>query len=203
MVGPGDRVFFKRRARQALRSYWGHRYDALDIRREVLRHDRPRYYVEEVLLDGLYARLSRLPFLWYAGVFSVGRHRPPKGPRQRARWVQDPVHLPVRGLGPRALVFPPDILDQLHAIPLLGTHYRYTGVLAGGQERVTMRVHRLSIGVADPVYTGFGPRTAGEATLRLEGVMASGPEPGRGMVVPVGEVFWQRLVRRDGDGSTG
>ncbi|MEM6927984.1 MAG: hypothetical protein AAF602_13720 [Myxococcota bacterium] len=195
MPKPGERVFLKRRARHQLRSYWGHRWDALDIRREILRHDRPRYFVDTVHLDGLYVQLRRLPFLWYAGVLTIGRHLAPRTPDQRPRWVQEPVHLPLRGLGPRVLVFPPTILDQLGDLPLLGNAYRYTGQGSWRtRRRVRMQVDRLVIGTPDPLFARFGTRLGVHQTLCLQGTTDHAAEESHVLNVPISEVYWKSLI---------
>jgi len=194
MLRPGDRVYLKRRARQRLRSYWGRRWDALDIRREVLRHDRPRYWIESIHLNGMYARLRRLPFLWYAGLFTVGRHLTPRDPSGRSRWYQNPVHLPIRGLGPRVMVFPAVVLDRVARLPLLGTPERYTGIERPGEPPASMRVRCVSFGVTHTIYARHGPRTGRTETLRLEGELADGADAGFPLVVPISEVSWKALV---------
>lgn len=203
---PGDRLFFKRRALAVLRSYWCRRWDALALRRELSRSDRPRYFADQIAFDGLYVRLRRLPWLWYAGVFSRGRHLPATDDA-RHRWYQDPIHLPLWGLGPRALVFPPGIFAHLDALPLVGSPYRYAlgldephraqaihqRTLRQPGARVCLQVERFSVGRAPPLLTWQGPRHTHRPTLRVEGTIARGPLRELPLIVPIGEVYWRGL----------
>ncbi len=89
----GSRVFFKRKGHSTLRDYWCARWDNLELRRILSLPYEPKFHVTAEHLDGYYVELRGIPFVWYRGLFSIGRHL------ASGRYYRDPVHLPIRGLG--------------------------------------------------------------------------------------------------------
>ncbi len=110
----GQRVFFKRNALHGLQSYWCNRWDELSLREILSRSYTPRYHVESEYLNGFYIKLRHIDFLWFRGIFSVGRHL------KSGVYYRDPIHLSLKGLGPRQLVFPLVLVEHTDHLFLLG-----------------------------------------------------------------------------------
>jgi hypothetical protein len=194
----GARVFFKRRGWRRLRSYWCHRWDNPSLRQVLSRHDEPKYWVAREALSGYFVVLERLEFLWFRGLFSIGRHV------DSGRYVRDPVHLPLRGLGPRELVFPISLTEQLDRVTLIGGWRRYQRSAGLDPEveadrsrweagRLSMAVSRLDFGVPPPLLTWWGPAEMVK-TLCLVGTALDTRLAGRELVVPLRELYWRELA---------
>jgi len=198
----GERVYFKRQGLQQLRGYWAHRGDSPTIREAVTRRFTPRYWVDGLALDGLFLRLRRIDLLWYRGLFSVGRHL------RSGRYIQAPIPHRLRGLGPRQLVFPMQLLERLDGLELIGGWRRYAlsaGLDAAAEptwraderDRVTLSVHAFSMARPPGLVQGFGRWRSVSArlfeTVCVTGIALNTPLAGLRLVVPIGEVFWNQF----------
>lgn len=195
----GARVFLKRKALMLLRSYWCRRWDHLPLRELLSRPRMHRLHVEAEALDGQYLRLRWLDMVWFRGLFTVGRHLP------SGLWYRDPIHAPLSGLGPRALVFP-GAAARLEEVTLLGDWSRYQrcaegwitperpivrALPPGEGPRVELRVERVTFELPAPLISRWGERTFHQPTVVLHGrtrdrVLAEHP-----LAVPVSEVYWR------------
>ena len=204
MTRAGDtRVFFKRKALKLLRSYWCQRWDNAELRSQLSLTYEPKYYIESEHMNGFYVKLRRLDFLWYRGLFSIGRHLP------SGRYYRDPVHLPLSGLGPREMVFPGSLLDHLDRLTLLGNWVRYQmsarGFLEPDQqpvwsrslesegEKLAVRVFDVLITTPPAVVTRWGHKAGLRQTICLKGEALNTPAQGLTVVVALDEVFWNLL----------
>lgn len=197
------RVFFKRKATRLLQSYWCARWDNLPLRQLLSLNYNPKYYLESEHLDGLYIKLKNLDFLWYKGLFTLGKHLP------SGRYYRDPVHLPVRGLGPRECVFPATILTQLGQLTLLGdwTRYQYSAEnwlkhdeqpikisrRRTPEERLCICVDKLSVGLPPPIIGWWKLLRSTSPTVCLEGRILNSPLFGQYLKIPIDEIYWNLL----------
>ncbi len=199
----GARVFFKRKALKLLRSYWCHRWDNLELRDQLSLTYEPKYHVEWEHMGGFYLRLRRLDFLWYRGLFTVGRHL------SSGRYYRDPVHLPLTGLGPREMVFPLSLLDHLSQLTLLGNWVRYQrsaeGFLQPGEqprpapkrgpegEQLVLRVGEVARSLPPPVVARWESRDSQQETVCLKGIALNTVLQGLAVLVPINEVSWKSI----------
>ena len=199
----GTRAFFKRKALRHLRSYWCHRWDNFELRRQLSLNYEPKYHIESEHMDGFYVKLVRLDFLWYRGLFSIGRHL------ASGRYYRDPVHLPLSGIGPREMVFPITLLNHLDRLTLLGNWVRYQmsahGFLEPDQqpvwsrslesegEKLTVKVGEVLLATPPAVVTRWGYKSRPRQTVCLEGEVLNSSLQGLKVVVPIDEVYWNML----------
>jgi len=185
-----------------LRDYWCNRWDELALRELLSRNYIPRYFVETEYLDGFYIKLKYIDFLWFRGLFSVGRHL------KSGVYYQDPIHLSFKGLGPRQLVFPLVLVNHLDKLALLGdwTRYQYsangwlndstTVVKPKGKGiNVTMRVEQVAMGYPPPVLSRWGKRTNKVETVCLKGKILAGKLASYTVDVPISEVYWNYFTK--------
>jgi hypothetical protein len=205
----GQRVFFKRKALSVLKGYWCQRWDNAPLRQALSLRYTPKYHVVEELLGGYYVRLRYSDLLWYRGIFSVGRHN------AQGKFTQRPVNEPVRGMGPRELIFPEALQGRLADVPLLGDLKRYLLCLdtapcvpAAAGEAVAlfrpednlkplwMKVDTLALAVPRPLLDRQGtPRSRGTTPVfSMSGSINNGGNAfGRKLTVPISELSWRTL----------
>ncbi len=195
----GRRVFFKRKALLTLTGYWCKRWDNLELRGLLSRPYEPRFHVDQQFLEGYYVSLKRISFLWYRGLFSVGRHL------QSGRYYRDPIHLSVKNLGPRELVFPRSLVGSLATLALLGDWTRYQLAASGWDQAIKkpsrsgkgpgikLNVSAVRIAVPPPLLTRWGTQKESSSTVCLEGHVVDGPLADLELLVPIREVYWQDL----------
>jgi hypothetical protein len=193
-----------------LRNYWGQRWDSPTIRQALTKSYTPKYFVEALHLDSLFLKIKGTSLLWFRGLFSVGRHL------RSGRYIQAPITDSLKGLGPRQLVFPELLLQQLDALALIGGagRYRYgsggvdrleSGLLMLDkkelQERLVIGSVRFFIGCPTPLHIGWGQwahaRTFAHSTICVQGMAQNTMLAGQEITVPLSEVFWNEFREPD------
>jgi len=193
-----------------LRNYWGQRWDSPTIRQAVTKGYTPKYFVEALHLDSLFVRIKGTSLLWFRGLFSVGRHL------RSGRYIQAPITDSLEGLGPRQLVFPELLLQQLDALALIGGpgRYRYgadgadrlasAGLMLDGkqrEERLVIGSARFFMGCPPPLHVGWGPwvhaRTFAHSTICVQGTAQNTVLASQPITVPLSEVFWNQFREPD------
>ncbi|MFO0660608.1 MAG: hypothetical protein U0165_12370 [Polyangiaceae bacterium] len=195
-----QRVFFSAFAASSLRRYWCNRWDNLDLRRLLSLSYEPKLFVESEHLDGVYVKLKRINYLWYSGLFLVGRHT------RSGRWTKDTLHRPIAGLGPRQMVFPTSIELCLNRLPLLGSLWRYQlcfdGVAPdtppdhepyGSEGGLILDGCSLRFARPRPLRLYQGVSNVSRETVVVRGKLISTRQRGYWLEVPIREVLWKGL----------
>lgn len=203
------RVFFRRKALKLLRNYWLNRYDDLQLRELLSKTYSPKYHAVEEVLDKNYLRLDRIDYLWYKGAFSAGVHLP------SGRFYKEPYHYSNLGMGPRELVFPLRLLDQLQNLTLVGDWTRYQLCFLGGysledmvlptlhaKDKACIAVDHIGFDYAYPTLSRwYYPGRMGwkipvpSMQMCLSGRLTSGDRRGIKLRVPMREIYWQSLYK--------
>ncbi|MEM7335451.1 MAG: hypothetical protein AAF490_25455 [Chloroflexota bacterium] len=198
-----QRVFFKRQALARLQEYWCNRWDELILRETLSKNYTPRYFVESEHLDGLYIKLRGIDFLWFRGLFSVGKHL------KSGVYYRDPVHLSLKGLGPRQIVFPFVLVEHLEQLALLGDWTRYQLCAKGwineerslvrvpkrGNQRLVLNVTQVKLGQHQPILSRWGRKTCKIETVCLIGNVVDGRLKSYEVEVPISEVYWNNFTK--------
>ena len=196
------RVFFRRKSLHTLREYWLKRWDDLLLRQELSLNYTPKYHIESEYLDGFYLKLNRIEYLWYKGVFSRGIHL------KSGRYYRDPYHLSSKGMGPRELVFPIKILDQLNELTLIGDWTRYqlcrlenieevdiVKPTRKAKERMQLAVDTVSMSKPPRVLSRWGEGKANPfETVCISGIALNGLYQRCRFRIPVREIHWNSLA---------
>jgi hypothetical protein len=203
------RVFFRKKALKLLRDYWLNRYDDLQLREVLSKNYSPKYHAAEEVLDKNYLRLDRIDYLWYKGAFSAGIHLP------SGRFYKEPYHYSNLGMGPRELVFPLRLLDQIQNLTLVGDWTRYQLCFLDNHllddlvrpndratERARIQVDKIGFDYAYPTLSRwYFPGRVDWKTPRpslqmcLFGRLNEGRMAGIKLKVPMREIFWQALYK--------
>lgn len=201
------RVFFRKKALKHLRQYWLARYDDLQLRAILSKNYIPKYHVIDETLENHYVRLERIDYLWYKGAFCVGIHLP------SGRYYKEPYHFSNVGIGPRELVFPIRLLDQLNNLTLVGDWTRYQLCFSGeysiddlvmpnerATERAKLAVDKIGFDYVYPTLSRFYyPGRADwkmpkpDLLMSLSGKLKIGDRIGSRITVPLREIFWKAL----------
>ncbi len=197
-----DRIFFRRKALQTLRQYWMPRWDAIVLKEQLSLRYTPKYYVESEHLDGHYVKLSGIEFIWYKGALSKGVHL------DSGKYYKEPFHFSNIGMGPREMVFPAKILNQLSELTLIGDWTRYQMCLdqpinedslecVNFRARKQVRIAVDSIGISRPrvvLNNRYFRDVPKRDTICVEGFILNGKFESMRLLVPLREIHWNSLV---------
>ncbi len=162
----------------------------------------PKYYIESEHLDGCFVKLKGLEFIWYKGVFSKGIHL------ESGKYYKEPFHCPNKGIGPREMVFPTKILNQLNDLTLIGDWTRYQLCFENpikeselirptkrAKERVRVSVDFIGICKPRVVLRGWWNRDKFSfETICIEGLIKNSEFQGSRIRIPLREIHWNSLL---------
>ncbi len=197
-----QRVFFRKKVLKILQHYWLNRWDDLGLREILSIGYNPKYYCEKEVLDGNYIKLLNSDYIWFKGVFSKGIHL------KSGKYYQVPYHYSNKGMGPRELVFPIKILDQLSDLTLLGDWTRYQLCTVKKEadfklvkpnrktkERARIFVRSIEFEYPNPILDRWGfQRLTTEKTICLKGTLLNAPNQDVDYLIPMREIFWNTVL---------
>lgn len=201
-------MFFRRKVLKLLQHYWLRRWDDLELKKLLSLTYTPKYYCQHEVLDNFYIKLANIDYVWFKGVFSKGIHL------KSGRYYHEPYHFSNKGMGPRELVFPIQILDKLDDLTLIAdwTRYQLCEINSNSkgemellklnykaEKRTRISVSSIRFEFPKPLMGYWGrEHPATKKTICLVGRFLNGPRKGREYLIPMREVFWKEVFQGAG-----